>query len=142
MLAAIEELSSDEAAYEVVISALEALQNVVSHRDDRILLPEKVEALLGPRSSVCWVMIATFWSAVADWARENLPPLESSEAIRSVQNEQLRMLVLTSHRTLPGGEKLGLVEAVHYEGAGGRPMLGFEHIGLALAMMESPASPS
>lgn len=141
VLAVIEELSADEAAYDVVIAALEALQNVVSHRDDRVLLPEEVEALLGPRSSVCWVMIATFWNAVADWARENLPPLESSEAIRAVQNERLRQLVWTSHRTLPGGEKLGLAEVVHYEGAGGTPLLGFEHIDMALNMMKSHDTP-
>lgn len=141
VLAVIEELTADEAAYEVVIAALEALQNVVSHRDDRVLLPEEVEALLGPRSTACWAMIAAFWSAVADWARENLPPLKSSEAIRAVENARLRQLVWTSNRTLPAGEQLGLAEVVRYEIAGGKPMLGFEHIGSALEMMENLGTP-
>jgi len=95
------------------------------------LSSEEVAALLGPRCRVCWRTLNDFWAAVAAWCVEALPPLESSEQILSVQNEELRALLWTGNRTLPDGTKLGLAEAVRYEQAVGVSIPGFSHVAAA-----------
>lgn len=137
VLAVAEELVADEANYDLVLSLLEALQNLVSHRSESFLLPEEIESQLGERSLVCWHMISTFWEAVADWSREALPPLESGAAIRGIQNDQLRAIVWTANRSLPTGQKIGLPEAVRYENAGGTPLLGYGHIDIVLSALQN-----
>jgi len=137
VLAVAEELVADEANYDLVLSLLEALQNLVSHRSESFLLPEEIESQLGERSLVCWHMISTFWEAVADWSREALPPLESNAAIRGIQNDQLRAILWTTDRSLPTGQKIGLPEAVRYEKAGGTSFLGYGHISIALSALQN-----
>jgi len=107
---------------------LEEIQNLVSHRLEILLSPEEVAALLGPRCRVCWRTLNDFWAAVAAWCVEALPPLQSSEQILSVQNEQLRVLLWTGNRTQLDGTKLGLAEAVRYEQAVGASIPGFSHV--------------
>ncbi|WP_328584483.1 hypothetical protein [Streptomyces sp. NBC_00370] len=58
--------------------------------------------------------------------------MESSAALHSIQNEQLRMLLWTANRTLSTGDKLGIADAVRYENAGGAPVPGYSHITVAL----------
>ncbi|HEX6356625.1 hypothetical protein [Actinophytocola sp.] len=130
-----EEMLADEAAYEFVMTFLEQVQNLVSHRLELFLGPEDVERLLGPRSAVGWKTLAEFWAAVAAWCADNRPPLESSEEILSVRNEQLRAMLWTGNRTLPTGAKLGLADAVRYEKATGAGIPGFSHIAAALRAM-------
>lgn len=95
--------------------------------------PAEVATLLGPRCTVCWTTLAEFWTAVANWCAQALLPLESSEKILSVQNEELQALLWTGNRTLPTGAKLGLAQAVLYEKAMGMPIPGFSHIAIALS---------
>jgi hypothetical protein len=92
-LAVAEELLAEEANYDFVMMLLEDVQNLVSHRLEIFLSPAEVAALLGPRCRVCWRTLKDFWAAVAAWCAEALPPLQSSEQILSVQNEQLQAAV-------------------------------------------------
>jgi hypothetical protein len=131
-MSAVEEMLADEAAYDFVMTFLEQVQNVVSHGLETFLGPADVERLLGPRGAVCWNTLAEFWTAVAGWCADNRPPLESSERILSVENEQLRAILWTGNRTLPTGAKLGLADAVRYEKATGAGIPGFSHIASAL----------
>jgi hypothetical protein len=91
-LAVAEELLAEEANYDFVMMLLEDVQNLVSHRLEIFLSPAEVAAL-GPRCRVCWRTLKDFWAAVAAWCAEALPPLQSSEQILSVQNEQLQAAV-------------------------------------------------
>lgn len=131
-LSVAEELLADQANYEFVMTFLEQLQNLVSHRLEMFVSPAEVATLLGPRCTVCWTTLAEFWAAVASWCAQALPPLESSETILSVQNEELQALLWTGNRTLPTGAKLGLAQAVMYEKAMGVRIPGFSHIAVAL----------
>lgn len=134
-LAAVEEMLTDEAAYEFAMTFLEQVQNVVSHRLEIFLGPDDVERHLGPRGAVGWKTLAEFWTAVAAWRADNDPPLRSSEEILSVQNERLRAMLWTSNRTLPTGAKVGLADAIGYEKATGTGIPGFSHIATALRAM-------
>ncbi|MFB9909069.1 hypothetical protein [Allokutzneria oryzae] len=127
-----EELLADEAAHDFAMTFLEQVQNLTSHRLKTFLGPDEVTGLLGPRSAVWWRVLDEFWAAVAAWCADNQPPLESSEEILSVQNEQLRAMLWTTNRTLPTGAKLGLAAAVRYEKATGAGFPGFSHIAVAL----------
>ncbi|MBD0695289.1 hypothetical protein [Streptomyces sp. CBMA123] len=132
ILAAVEELLEDQAEYGFVVAFLENLQNLASHRLDTFRPLDGIRPLLGPRSAICWDTVGDFWSAVADWRAGTGVPLESSARILGVENEQLRMLLWTTNRTLATGEKLGLADAVRYEKAVGSPIPGYSHIDVAL----------
>ncbi len=132
ILAAAEELLADEANYDVVMEFLEDVQNLVSHPIETLCSPQEITARLGPRCAVCWTTLADFWASVAAWCSQVGRPLESSEKILSVDHEELKALLWTANRTLPTGAKVGLVEAVLYEKAGGEPIPGYSHIAAAL----------
>ncbi|MFF2074752.1 hypothetical protein ACFVXG_08340 [Kitasatospora sp. NPDC058162] len=132
VLAFVEELLADETQYVFALSLLEDAQNLVSHGLDAFRSPEETRLLLGPRGAVCWDTLADFWAEMAGWRAADGKPLESSAALLGVQNEQLQLLLWTSNRSLPGGEKLGLADAVRYEKAGGSPLPGYSHIAVAL----------
>ncbi|MER7669349.1 hypothetical protein ABTY61_12880 [Kitasatospora sp. NPDC096128] len=132
VLAFVEELLADEAEYVFAVTFLEDVQNLVSHGLDTFRSPEETRLLLGPRSAACWDTVAGFWAEVADWRATNGKPLDSSAAMLSAENEQLQLLLWTSNRTLPGGEKLGLADVVRYEKAVGSPLPGYSHIAVAL----------
>ncbi|MEV0281114.1 hypothetical protein AB0I22_32665, partial [Streptomyces sp. NPDC050610] len=132
VLAVIEELLEDEAEYEFVVTLLENLQNVVSHGLDAFRSPDEMRLLLGPRSTICWDSLTSFWAAVAAWRIATGASLESSATLLSAQNEDLRTLLWTVNRTLSTGEKLGIADAVRYEKAAGSPIPGFSHIAVAL----------
>ncbi|MFD5466372.1 hypothetical protein ACFWIQ_26600 [Kitasatospora sp. NPDC127059] len=132
ILAAVEDLLADEAEYKFVVAFLEDLQNLASHGLDTFRPLDGMRPMLGPRSAVCWDTVTDFWSAVADWRAGTGVPLESSDRILGVENEQLRMLLWTTNRTLAGGEKLGLADVVRYEKAVGSPIPGYSHIEVAL----------
>lgn len=135
VLAVAEELLEDEANYEFVVAFLEDLQNLVSHGLDTFRSPDEIRALLGPRSTVCWDTLTTFWTAVADWCALTNLSLEPAAPLLTIENEQLKTLLWTANRTLSTGEKLGLAQAVRYEKAGGAPIPGYSHVALALRRM-------
>lgn len=132
VLAIVEELLGDETDYEFVVTVLGNLQNLVSHGLDTFRPTDEIRPLLGPRTAICWDTLTDFWSAVADWRVSTGVPMESSAALHSIQNEQLRMLLWTANRTLSTGDKLGIADAVRYENAGGAPVPGYSHITVAL----------
>jgi hypothetical protein len=132
VLAAAEELLSEEANYDFVVAFLEDVQNLVSHRIQTLCSAEAITARLGPRCVVCWSALADFWASVAAWCPAAGIALDSSQNTVSVQNDQLRQLVWTASRTLPDGSMLGLAEAVLYEKAGGAPIAGYSHIAAAM----------
>ncbi|WP_406207441.1 hypothetical protein OH807_34815 [Kitasatospora sp. NBC_01560] len=134
VLAVVEELLADGTAYEFAVTLLENLQNLVSHGLDAFRSADEVRPLLGPRSAVCWDTVAGFWTAVADWRAGTGAPPETAAAILAVENADLRTLLWTANRTLPGGEKIGIADAVRYEKAVGSPIPGFSHIAVALRM--------
>jgi hypothetical protein len=131
VLAAAEELLSEEANYDFVVAFLEDVQNLVSHRIQTLRPAEDITARLGPRCAACWSALADFWASAADWCAGAGIALETSEKIVAVQNDQLRQLVWTASRTLPDGSMLGIAEAVLYEKAGGAPVPGYGHIAAA-----------
>jgi hypothetical protein len=132
VLAAAEELLSEEANYDFVVAFLEDVQNLVSHRIKTLCSAGEITARLGPQCAACWSALADFWASVAEWCSQAGIALKSSEKIVSVQNDQLRQLVWTASRTLPDGSMLGLAEAVLYEKAGGAPIPGYGHIAAAM----------
>jgi hypothetical protein len=75
--------------------------------------------VLGPRCLVVWEAVETFWTMVAEWRRGTGEPLRSNVDILSVENEQLRATMWTSHSSLGDGTRVGTAEAVLYEKAGG-----------------------
>ncbi|MFJ8989080.1 hypothetical protein ACIRQH_01655 [Streptomyces sp. NPDC102279] len=135
ILRVVEGMLRDEREYEFVVSVLEGIQNLVSHGLDAFRSPDEIHGLLGPRAAVCWDGLTGFWSAVAGWCALTGLQLESSAPLLTVENEELRMLLLTANRTLATGEKLGLAQAVRYEKAGGSPKPGYSHFALALERM-------
>lgn len=132
VLAVAEDMLLDEANYEVVVALLEDMQNLVSHDLEMFWTSADVEQLLGPKCTVCWGTLNAFWSAVAAWCVQTGLPMEPSDGILGVENEELRKLLWTSNRTLPAGEKLGLAHAVRFEKAGQPPISGFSHIAAAI----------
>jgi len=132
VLAAAEELLSEEANYDFVVAFLEDVQNLVSHRFEALCSAGDITARLGPRCAACWSALAEFWASVADWCPGAGIELESSEKIAAILNDKLRQLVWTATRTLPDGSMLGLPEAVLYEKAGGVPIPGYDHIAKAM----------
>lgn len=132
VLAAAEDLLSEETNYDFVIAFLEDVQNLVSHPIDALCSAGEITARLGPRCAVCWSTLADFWASVAAWCSHVGMALESSEKILSVQIDELRRLLWTANRTLPDGSMLGLAEAVLYEKAGGAPIPGYSHIAAAM----------
>ncbi|MBO1337947.1 hypothetical protein [Streptomyces sp. VRA16 Mangrove soil] len=132
VLALAETLLSDEADYEFVVGLLENIQNLTSHGLPQFRTRDEVEALLAPRSAVCWNSLTEFWTSVADWCADNGLEPGRSEELLSVQDEQLRALLWTTNRTLPTGGKLGLAHAVHHEKAGEPAVPGYSHIAAAL----------
>jgi hypothetical protein len=131
VLAAAEELLSDEANYDFVVAFLEDVQNLVSHGIETLCPAAEITARLGPRCAVCWSTVADFWASVAGWCSQAGIALESSKKIVSVQSDELRALLWTGNRTLPDGSELGLAQAVLYEKAGGAPIPGYSHIAAA-----------
>lgn len=73
---------------------------------------------------------------MANWRAGSGVPLQPVAPLLGIKNEQLRVLLLTSNRTLPTGEKLGLADAVRYEKAVGSPIPGYNHIAIALRSTE------
>ncbi|MFJ8799151.1 hypothetical protein [Streptomyces sp. NPDC102487] len=136
ILEVVEDMLGDERDYTFAVSFLEDLQNLTSHGLDTFRSPDEIRALLGPESAVCWDSLTEFWSGVADWCTLTGLPLESSAPLLTVENEELRMLLWSANRTLAGGEKLGLAQAVRYEKAGGSPLPEHSHIALALRRSE------
>ncbi|MFB7907832.1 hypothetical protein ACFC1T_15480 [Kitasatospora sp. NPDC056076] len=132
VLALIEELLADEAEYAFAVTFLEDLQNLASHGLDAFRSPAETRLLLGPRAAVCWDTVAAFWAEVAEWRAANGKPLEPSAAMLGTENEQLRLLLWTSNRTLPGGEKLGIADVVRFEKAVGSSLPGYSHIAVAM----------
>ncbi|MEU7018946.1 hypothetical protein [Streptomyces sp. NPDC046385] len=136
VLAVVEELLQDESSYEFALTFLEDLQNLSSHGLDTLRSASEIQALLGPRSAVCWDSLTGFWIEVANWRAGTGVPLQPIAPLLGVKNKQLRVLLLTSNRTLPTGEKLGLADAVRYEKAVGSPIPGYSHIAIALRSAE------
>jgi hypothetical protein len=134
VLAVVEELLAEEANYGFVVDFLENAQNLVSHRIQTLCSEEEISARLGPRCAVCWSTLADFWASVAAWCPQAGIALESSEEVKSVQNEKLRRLLWTANRSLPDGSMLGLAEAVLYEKAGETPIPGYSHIATAMTI--------
>ncbi|MFD1050381.1 hypothetical protein ACFQ1S_35070, partial [Kibdelosporangium lantanae] len=134
-LSVVEELLSDESAYEFVMTFLEQVQNLVSHGLPAFLPAEEVVRSLGPRSTTCWTTLADFWAAVERWCVDNDLPLKSSAEILGVENTRLRALLWTGNRSLPSGDKLGLAEAVRYEKGTGAGLPGFSHVAAALRQL-------
>jgi hypothetical protein len=132
-LSVAEELLSDESAYEFVVTFLEQVQNLVSHRMPAFLSAEEVVKSLGPKCAMCWTALTDFWAAVERWCVDNRLPLKSSEEILAVENVRLQALLWTGNRTLSAGAKLGLADALKYEKAGGAGLPGFSHIAAALS---------
>ena len=132
ILSAAEKVLAEEANYGFVVAFLEDVQSLVSHRIETLCSEGEITARLGPRCAVCWSTLADFWASVAAWCSQAGIPLESSEKIVIVQNEELRTLLWTANRTLPDGSMLGLAEAVLYEKAGGATIPGYSHIAAAM----------
>ncbi|MFJ4795785.1 hypothetical protein [Kitasatospora purpeofusca] len=133
ILAVGEEALVDEAGYAFAVRVLENLQNLTSHGLDEFRSPEDIRPLLGPRSAICWDALTGFWNDVADWRRHNGAPLKSSAPLLAVENEELRLLLWTSNRTLPTGEKLGITDVVRYEKAVGASLPEYSHLAAALS---------
>ena len=123
-----EELAADEANHELLVSLVENVQNLASHGLPEFHTPEEVAAVLGPRCAEYWKVVATFWDAVAEWQTDP----KSSEDILGVRDEQLRLLLWTSNRSLAGDTCVGLADAVRFEKAGGEPIPGYSHVMAAL----------
>ncbi|GAA2746435.1 hypothetical protein [Kitasatospora cinereorecta] len=136
ILAVIEELLKDEAAYEFVVTLLENLQNLVTHGLDDFRSPDEIRLLLGPRGAICWDTVAGFWASVADWKAGTDTPLRPAATLLGIQNENLQVLLWTANRTLATGEKVGIADAVRYEMAVGSPIPGFSHVAVALRIAE------
>ncbi|KJY25435.1 hypothetical protein [Streptomyces sp. NRRL S-495] len=124
----------DENGYAFAVGVLENLQNLASHGLDAFRSPEDIRPLLGPRSAICWDSLTDFWHDVADWRLHNGAPMESSAPLLAVENEELRLLLWTSNRTLPTGEKLGIADVVRYEKAVGASLPGYSHLAMALSI--------
>ncbi|MEU8922398.1 hypothetical protein AB0D10_15890 [Kitasatospora sp. NPDC048545] len=132
VLAVVEELLADESEYRFVVTFLENLQNLVSHGLDAFRSTEEVRPLLGPRSTVCWDAVSGFWAAVADWrVGTGVPPVPAAPLL-GVENEDLRVLLWTTNRSLATGGKVGLADAVRYEKATGSSIPDYSHIAVAL----------
>jgi hypothetical protein len=127
-----EELLADEDNYDLVISFLEDVQNLLSHDLAALCAPGDITPWLGQRCAVCWTTLATFWDSVAAWCSETRVALRPNDELLSLQNEKLRALLWTGNRTLPTGAVVGLAEAVLYEKAGGAPIPGYSHIAAAI----------
>ncbi|GLZ35079.1 hypothetical protein Lesp02_72660 [Lentzea sp. NBRC 105346] len=127
-----EELAADEANYELLRGVLENVQNLASHGLPEFHTPDEIVAVLGPRCTEYWKAIATFWDAVAEWQTDR----ESSEGIRGLQNEELRLMLWPTKRSLADGTCVGLADAVRFEKAGGEPIPGHSHIMAALERFE------
>lgn len=123
-----EELAADEANHELVVGLLENLQNLASHGREEFRSPEEIVALLGPRCTEYWNVVAVFWEAVAEWRAASPAPMKSAEEILAVQNEQLRLLLWTGNRSLPAGTCVGVADAVRYEKSGGDAIPGYDHV--------------
>ncbi|WP_406088638.1 hypothetical protein [Kitasatospora purpeofusca] len=134
ILALGEEALADENGYAFAVRVLENLQNLASHGLDEFRSPEDIRPLLGPRSAICWDSLTGFWSDVADWRLHNGVPMESSAQILAVENEELRLFLWTSNRTLPTGEQLGIADAVRYEKAVGASLPEYSHLAAALSV--------
>ncbi|MFB7381190.1 hypothetical protein ACFC6U_10345 [Kitasatospora purpeofusca] len=130
----------DEHGYAPAVRVLENVQNLVSHGLDEFRSPEDIRPLLGPRSAICWDTLNGFWNDVAEWRLHNGVPMESSAPILAVENEELRLLLLTSNRTLPTGEKLGIADVVRYEKAVGASLPEFGHLAAALGVAGKSSS--
>lgn len=132
MLGAIEELLADEADHEFAVTALECVQNLVSHGLPGIVPARDAEAALGPRSAVCWRALADFWAEVAAWCADSGRPPKAADELLRIEHPQLRLLLWTSNRSLADGRRIGLADAVHFEKAVGSAVPGFSHLALAL----------
>ncbi|GAA4974271.1 hypothetical protein GCM10023205_46100 [Yinghuangia aomiensis] len=124
VLAVLEEELAGESEYELAVSFLEDLRNLSSHDLAVMRSSEEVRLLLGPRSTVCWNTVGGFWTEVARWCARTDRALEPMARFLDVDNPQLQALVWTGSRTLPGGERLGLAEALLFEKNGGTPIPG------------------
>ncbi|MBC2876436.1 MULTISPECIES: hypothetical protein [Streptomyces] len=132
VLSVVEDLLGEEAEYEFVVTFLEDLQNLVSHGLDVLRSADEIRLLLGPRNTICWDTLNAFWAAVADWRVRTGQPLQPAAPLLGVQDDHLRMLLWTTNRALPSGEKLGIADAVRYEKAGEPTIPGYSHIAVAL----------
>jgi hypothetical protein len=130
-----ERLLASDGDYGFVLELLEDLQAVVSHGAASVATADQVSQLLGPRSSVCWSMLAAHWTAVAAWARRSGMSLGSSADLLSVQSHRVRVLLWTASHTLPTGETVDIADAVGYERAGHPPVPGHSHIAAVLDVL-------
>ncbi|WP_043478501.1 hypothetical protein [Kitasatospora sp. MBT66] len=130
----------DEHGYALAVRVLENLQNLASHHLDTFRSPEDIRPLLGPRSAICWDTLNGFWNDVAEWRLQNGVPMESSAPILAVEDEELRLLLWTSNRTLPTGERLGIADAVRYEKAVGASLPEYSDLAAALRAAGSGSS--
>jgi hypothetical protein len=131
-----ERLLSDPAAHPVVAGFLEGLQNVVSFGGPRCVTDARIAAELGPRATVLWTTLHTFWQDVLTWCDDQQVALSPADDVTEVGNETLRALLVATNRRVPGGaggRRLGLAHAVRYERATGNGIPGFTHLGAVLA---------
>jgi hypothetical protein len=140
VLAVAEDLLADDDNYEFVAGFLEAVQNVASHGIEKLYSADEITAALGPRCVKCWAVLTMFWDSVAVWCGENGVVLSSNETIVSAEHEEVRTLLWTCNRSLPGGTKLGLVDAVRFERAspesgGGVAVPGYSHIATVMKIV-------
>ncbi|WP_439659335.1 hypothetical protein ACSHWB_44305 [Lentzea sp. HUAS TT2] len=122
-----EKLAAEEANHELVVALVEVLQHLASHGLEQLRTAEEIRVVLGPRCFLVWEAVEKFWSAVAEWCREN-GELRSSEDVLSVENAQLRAILLTSNRSLGDDTRVGTSDALRYEKSGGVPIPGYREL--------------
>jgi hypothetical protein len=133
VLAEAERLLADPAAHEPVTTLLECLQNVVSFGEPGCVTDGQVTAALGPRTTVVWAGLHTFWQGVLTWCDDREVMLAAADDVVGVRNETLRALLITTNRRVSGGRRIGLAHAVRFERATGEGLPGFTHLAAAMA---------
>ncbi|MEU9133616.1 hypothetical protein AB0D08_36940 [Kitasatospora sp. NPDC048540] len=131
MLGAVEELLADEADREFAVTALECVQNLVSHGLPDVASARDAEAALGPRGAACWRALADFWTAAAAWNADSGREPKAAAELLTVENPQLRLLLWTSNRSLPDGRRIGLADILRFEQTTGSAVPGFSHLPIA-----------
>jgi hypothetical protein len=129
VLAVTEELLATDEAYELVLSTLEDLQNLLSFGLPGMRSEQQIVAALGPRGRTAWQTLANFWSDVAAWRRaQELKTPYSRDELVAVDDPDLRKLVLTIYRVDASGELVGLPDVVAYELQGLGSLPNYSHI--------------
>lgn len=123
-----EKLAAEEANYDLVLALVENLQHLGSHGLEQLHTSAHIQAVLGPRCLVMWQAVEQFWTTVAEWRRGTGEPLRSSVDILSVENEQLRVSMWTSNRSLGDDTRVGTAEALLFEKAVGAGIPGYREL--------------